>query len=46
MLIALANSWSARGASHQPAYMASSQTISHTYLPVYLVEERYFRVIF
>ena len=33
MLIALAKSRSARGASHQPAFMSGCLTISHTCLP-------------
>ena len=33
MLIALAKSQSVRGASHQPAFMSSCLTISHTCLP-------------
>ena len=33
MQIALAKSWSARGASYQPAFMGSCLTISHTCLP-------------
>ena len=36
MLIASVKSWSARGASHQPAFMSTCLTISHTcllYLP-------------
>ena len=33
MLIASAKSWSARGASHQPAFMSGCLTISHTCLP-------------
>ena len=46
MLIASAKSQSARGASHQPAFMSSWLTISHTCFG-YLVEERcYFGVIY
>ena len=45
LLIALAKSWSAGQASHQPAYMGSYHVVTHV-CPVYLVEERYFRVIF
>ena len=33
LLIALAKSQSVRGASHQPAFMSSCQTISHMCLP-------------
>ena len=33
MLIASAKSWNARGASHQPVFMGSCLTISHTCLP-------------
>ena len=32
MLIASAKTWGARGATHQPAFMSSFLTISHTYL--------------
>ena len=33
MLIASAESWSVRGASHQPIFMGDWLTICHTYLP-------------
>ena len=36
MLIALAESRSVRGASHQPAFMNSHLTISHTFYLPYL----------
>ena len=36
MLIASAKSWSMRGASHQPAFMSSHLTISHTFYLPYL----------
>ena len=46
MLIALAKSRNARGASYQPASMSSCLAISHTCF-VYHVEERcYFGVIY
>ena len=38
MLIASAKSLSATGASHHPAFMSGSLTISHTYLPCLLSE--------
>ena len=44
-LIASAKSRSLREASHQPGYIASCLLVTHVY-PAYLVEERYFRVIF
>ena len=39
LLIVLAKYKSATRASHQPAFMGSCQTISHTMFPVYRVEE-------
>ena len=39
MLIAAAKSRSARGASHQPPFMGSCLTISHTCYPAHLVDK-------
>ena len=40
MQIALAKSWSVSGASHQPAFISSCLTISHTFYLPYLPSTR------